>query len=96
MLGHGGSLPSAGTVSGRPALPRGASSLFDNRRNYCAYLFGRLKPGVTLEEARTALNEQRRGRGCIGGRMPPYLRKAAPRKFNPRRDAVGRRIGTGS
>jgi predicted permease len=31
---------------------------FDNRRNYWAYLFARLKPGVTLEQARAALNGQ--------------------------------------
>jgi predicted permease len=29
---------------------------FDNRRNYWAYLFARLKPGVSLEQARTALS----------------------------------------
>jgi predicted permease len=29
---------------------------FDNRRNYWAYLFGRLKPGVTIEQARAAIN----------------------------------------
>jgi predicted permease len=29
---------------------------FDNRRSYWAYLFARLKPGVSLEQARTAIN----------------------------------------
>jgi predicted permease len=29
---------------------------FDNRRSYWAYLFARLKPGVTIEQARTGLN----------------------------------------
>ena len=29
---------------------------FDNRRSYWAYLFARLKPGVSLESARTAIN----------------------------------------
>jgi predicted permease len=29
---------------------------FDNRRSYWVYLFARLKPGVSVEEARTALN----------------------------------------
>lgn len=29
---------------------------FEDRRVYWAYLFGRLKPGVTIEQARTALN----------------------------------------
>lgn len=29
---------------------------FENRRSYWAYLFGRLPPGVTLEQARIALN----------------------------------------
>ena len=28
----------------------------DNRRAYWAYVFGRLKPGVTIEQARTAIN----------------------------------------
>jgi len=31
---------------------------FDNRRSYWAYLFARLKPGTTLDQARTALNVQ--------------------------------------
>ena len=29
---------------------------FENRRQYWAYLFGRLKPGVTVDQARVALN----------------------------------------
>lgn len=29
---------------------------FENRRNYWAYLFARLKPGVSLEQAKTAIN----------------------------------------
>jgi predicted permease len=29
---------------------------FDNRRQYWAYAFGRLKPGVTIDQARVALN----------------------------------------
>jgi predicted permease len=29
---------------------------FDNRRSYWAYVFGRLKPGMTLDAARTAVN----------------------------------------
>ncbi|HEU4565152.1 MAG TPA: ABC transporter permease, partial [Gemmatimonadaceae bacterium] len=29
---------------------------FENRRSYWAYLFARLKPGVSIEQARTALN----------------------------------------
>ena len=29
---------------------------FDNRRSYWAYLFARLKPGVSIEQARTAMN----------------------------------------
>jgi predicted permease len=33
---------------------------FDNRRSYWAYLFGRLKPGVSLEQARQQLNPQYR------------------------------------
>jgi predicted permease len=31
---------------------------FDNRRSYWAYLFGRLKPGVSIEQARAALGPQ--------------------------------------
>jgi predicted permease len=31
---------------------------FDDRRNYWAYLFARLKPGVSLEQARASLNGQ--------------------------------------
>jgi predicted permease len=31
---------------------------FDNRRSYWAYLFARLKPGISPEQARTALNGQ--------------------------------------
>jgi len=33
---------------------------FDNRRNYWVYLFARLKPGVSLEQARAATNTQYR------------------------------------
>src|SRR4029453_7491966 len=29
---------------------------FENRRSYWAYLFGRLKPGVTLEQAKRSLD----------------------------------------
>jgi predicted permease len=32
------------------------SSALDNRRSYWAYLFARLKPGVSIEQARTAIN----------------------------------------
>lgn len=31
---------------------------FDDRRSYWAYLFGRLKPGISVEQARVALNGQ--------------------------------------
>ncbi len=31
------------------------SKAFDNRRNYWAYLFARLKPGISIEQARTAM-----------------------------------------
>jgi predicted permease len=34
---------------------------FDNRRAYWAYVFGRLEPGASLEQARTALNGVYRG-----------------------------------
>ncbi len=31
---------------------------FDNRKSYWAYLFGRLKPGVTIDQARASINGQ--------------------------------------
>jgi len=31
------------------------SKAFDNRRNYWAYLFARLRPGIAIEQARTAM-----------------------------------------
>ena len=34
---------------------------FDNRRSYWAYLFGRLKPGVSLEQASAAINPKYSG-----------------------------------
>jgi predicted permease len=34
---------------------------FHNRRSYWAYVFGRLRPGVTIEQARTAINLPYRG-----------------------------------
>ena len=46
---------------------------FDNRRSYWAYLFARLKPGVSIEQARTAINvpyyadhQRRRGAAAEG------------------------------
>jgi predicted permease len=42
------------TAPGRP-------SAFENRRSYWVYLFARLKPGVTIEQARTAINVPYRG-----------------------------------
>jgi putative ABC transport system permease protein len=33
-----------------------APNTFDNRRNYWMYVFGRLKPGISLEQARAAIN----------------------------------------
>lgn len=38
----------------RSSLPDAA--VFENRRNYWVYLFARLKPGVTLEQAQVAVN----------------------------------------
>jgi predicted permease len=41
-----------------PITMRGFSQLskaFDNRRNYWMYLFARLKPGISIEQARTAM-----------------------------------------
>jgi predicted permease len=37
---------------------RPGSTRFENRRSYWAYLFARLEPGVSIEQARTALNAQ--------------------------------------
>jgi len=39
----------------------GRPTTYENRRSYWAYLFGRLKPGVSVEQARAALNVQYRG-----------------------------------
>jgi hypothetical protein len=36
--------------------PGARISSFENRRSYWSYVFARLKPGVTIEQARTALN----------------------------------------
>jgi predicted permease len=36
--------------------PGARISSFENRRSYWAYVFGRLKPGVSIDQARTALN----------------------------------------
>lgn len=40
----------------RPALGIGTRAGLDNRRNYWVYLFARLKPGVTIEQAEPAIN----------------------------------------
>jgi len=42
-------------ITMRGALSNGFNG-FDNRRSYWVYVFGRLKPGVTLAQAKTALN----------------------------------------
>ena len=44
-------------ISMREVLISGWKGL-ENRRSYWAYLFARLKPGVTIEQARSALNGQ--------------------------------------
>lgn len=41
--------------------PGSKPDFFANRRSYWAYLFARLKPGVTLEQARTGINVPYRG-----------------------------------
>jgi predicted permease len=41
--------------------PGSKADFFTNRRSYWAYLFARLKPGVTIEQARTAINVPYRG-----------------------------------
>jgi predicted permease len=40
----------------QPGYVRGNANGFENRRNYFAYLFARLKPGVSLEQATTGIN----------------------------------------
>jgi predicted permease len=40
----------------RPALGIGTRAGLDSRRNYWVYLFARLKPGVTIEQAKPAIN----------------------------------------
>src|SRR5262249_19277544 len=39
-----------------PGPAAGGGTGFDNRKNYWAYLFARLKPGTSIDQARTALN----------------------------------------
>ena len=46
-------------ISMREVLVAGWKGL-DNRRNYWAYLFARLKPDITIDQARSALNVQYR------------------------------------
>jgi predicted permease len=49
-------------ITMRAALrPGSKSEFFTQRRNYWAYLFARLKPGVTIEQARTGINVPYRG-----------------------------------
>jgi len=43
-------------ISMRGLLQPGSSRAMTQRRNYWMYLFGRLKPGVTMEQARASLN----------------------------------------
>jgi predicted permease len=40
----------------QPGFVRANASGFENRRNYFAYLFARLKPGVSIEQAATGIN----------------------------------------
>jgi predicted permease len=40
----------------QPGFVRGTASGFTNRRSYFAYLFARLRPGVSLEQATTGIN----------------------------------------
>jgi predicted permease len=42
-------------------MATGPSSVFENRRSYWVYVFGRIAPEVTLAQARTALNIQYSG-----------------------------------
>ena len=43
-------------ISMRGVLTIGAAGAFESRRNYWLYAFGRLKPGVSIEQASAALN----------------------------------------
>jgi predicted permease len=45
----------------QPGFVQGTSNGFENRRNYWAYLFARLKPGMTIEGATTGLNVTYKG-----------------------------------
>jgi predicted permease len=40
----------------QPGFVRTNANGFENRRNYWMYLFARLKPGVSIEQAKTAIN----------------------------------------
>ena len=40
----------------RPALQLGTVKGMENRQNYWVYLFGRLKPGVSIDQAKSAIN----------------------------------------
>jgi predicted permease len=40
----------------QPGFVRGTASGFENRRSYFAYVFARLKPGVSIEQATTGIN----------------------------------------
>ena len=67
---------------------------FENRRSYWAYLFGRLRPGVTLEQARDALD--RRYHALVNDVEAPLqegMSDATMERFRARRVAVepGRR-----
>ncbi len=69
---------------------------FDNRRSYWAYLFGRLKPGVSIDQARAAINVQYH---AIINNVEAPLQKgmsdATMEKFKARQvDAGARRAGT--
>src|SRR4029453_11179616 len=43
-------------ITMRGLMQPGASEAFENRRTYWAYLFARLKPGVSIAQAQAALN----------------------------------------
>jgi predicted permease len=40
----------------QPGFVRGNANGFENRRNYFAYVFARLRPGVSIEQAASAIN----------------------------------------
>ena len=45
-------------ITMRAGIAPASRPIFENRSNYWVYLFARLKPGVTIEQARVSMNEK--------------------------------------